>query len=515
MPSQQPPHFPPPPLLCSLGRCPSTSSSSSTSEKCQRRESPMSKHSIRAILEDGVEADDMETKLNKEKEEEEEEGGEDDESGGNRPPKKSPRLSSSSNGQLQQSVPDQQSAEFFSLLGQHSQVQLQQLALQNFLQQFLFHQQQQRKEHVPQPLPPVPSMPRALLAPGGKTLLSPLFTFFGAGGQPPFAARETQQSLLAQIASNWPSHQMPSLPAQTHAHPPHLAPSVNGATAAEAPRRQRHSSRRYGGSSDHLPTTTTVLPPSYQQQQQQSVPPMGGGTYVGGGGMYFHASLDSADYDPYGVESATVRKRSVGGGAGGGFLNLARRRTTEVRLQPEVNGGAIAGGHTAAVGRARETSALLDEEFKRPRSPIDRIKSLFRGNSKSRDSHHQPVTPQAAAAPASSAHFSAATAASASTRFASAIGAGGVPSSAAAYGGVGHYMGGGVGAGTTGCYKRYGAAGPLVGSGGAYGAGGTGGYGAPAAGHHYHNSRYSNGGGASAGAGYGRPSVGGMPRSNC
>uniref|UniRef100_A0A183BT80 Protein kinase domain-containing protein n=1 Tax=Globodera pallida TaxID=36090 RepID=A0A183BT80_GLOPA len=295
-----------------------------------------------------------------------------------------------------------------------------------------------------------------------------------------------------------------------------------------------HSSRRYGGSSDHLPTTT-VLPPSYQQQQQQqqqqSVPPMGGGTYVGGGGMYFHASLDSADYDPYGVESATVRKRSVGGGAGGGgFLNLARRRTTEVRLQPEVNGGAIAGGHTAAVGRARETSALLDEEFKRPRSPIDRIKSLFRGNSKSRDSHHQPVTPQAAAAPASSAHFSAATAASASTRFASAIGAGGVPSSAAAYGGVGSavgggggygsgvgsYMGGGggVGAGTTGCYKRYGAAGPLVGSGGAYGAGGTGGYGAPAAGHHhYHNSRYSNGG-ASAGAGYGRPSVGGMPRSN-
>uniref|UniRef100_A0A914I4A8 Protein kinase domain-containing protein n=1 Tax=Globodera rostochiensis TaxID=31243 RepID=A0A914I4A8_GLORO len=296
-----------------------------------------------------------------------------------------------------------------------------------------------------------------------------------------------------------------------------------------------YSSRRYGGSSDHLPTTTTVLPPSYQQQQQQSVPPMGGGTYVGGGGMYFHTSLDSADYDPYGVENAPIRKRSVGGGAGGGgFLNLARRRTTEVRLQPEVNGGAIAGGHTAAVGRARETSALLDEEFKRPRSPIDRIKSLFRGNSKSRDSHHQPVTPQAmaaAAAPASSAHFSAA---SASTRFASAIGASGVPSSAAAaYGGVGgstvggggygsgvgSYMGGGSGgAGTTaGCYKRYGAAGPLVGGsgggGGAYGAGGTGGYGTPAAGHHYHNSRYSNGG-ASAGAGYGRPNVGGMPRSN-
>uniref|UniRef100_A0A914GX07 Homeobox domain-containing protein n=1 Tax=Globodera rostochiensis TaxID=31243 RepID=A0A914GX07_GLORO len=243
MPSQQPPHFPPPPLMCSLGRCPSTSSSSSTSEKCQRRESPMSKHSIRAILEDGVEADDVETKLNKQKEEEEEEeeGGEDVESEGNRPPKKSPRLSSSSNGQLQQNVPGQQSAEFSSLLGQHSQVQLQQLALQNFLQQFLFHQQQQRKDHVPQPLPPVPPMPPALLAPGGKTLLSPLFTFFGAGGQPPFAARETQQSLLAQIASNWPSHQMPSLPAQTHAHPPHLAPSVNGAPAAEAPRQQLQS----------------------------------------------------------------------------------------------------------------------------------------------------------------------------------------------------------------------------------------------------------------------------------
>uniref|UniRef100_A0AC34F6N9 Protein kinase domain-containing protein n=1 Tax=Panagrolaimus sp. ES5 TaxID=591445 RepID=A0AC34F6N9_9BILA len=51
-----------------------------------------------------------------------------------------------------------------------------------------------------------------------------------------------------------------------------------------------------------------------------------------------------------------------------GFLNMNRRRTTEVRMGPD--GKIITNGYGAA--------AAAEEDYKRPRSPIDRIKSLFR-----------------------------------------------------------------------------------------------------------------------------------------
>ncbi|KAL3090907.1 hypothetical protein niasHS_007282 [Heterodera schachtii] len=238
MSSHQSPHFvPPPPLICPLGRCASTSSSSSASEKCQRRESPMSKHSIRAILEN--EAGEEERVVNlKKKEEPGEEEGEEDRSGANCPPKK-PRQTASGNDngqslQNQQNLSsDQQRSDFSPPLS--TQGQFQQLALQNFLQQFLLHQQQQRKDStLSHSLPPVPLQ---FLAPQGKALLSPLFTLFaaGGGGQPAIgggeATDQTQQNLLNQFASNWPCPQMPSLPVQTHAHPTPLAALPNGATA--------------------------------------------------------------------------------------------------------------------------------------------------------------------------------------------------------------------------------------------------------------------------------------------
>ncbi|KAL3090083.1 hypothetical protein niasHS_006535 [Heterodera schachtii] len=247
-----------------------------------------------------------------------------------------------------------------------------------------------------------------------------------------------------------------------------------------------HCPRRYGGSSDHLASSggTAMMPPSYQQQQ--SVPPMG---HYGGGGTYFHhSSLDAADYDPYGVDTAAaaVKKRSLGGGGGtAGFLNLARRRTTEVRLQPEGGVGGVAAGQSGA--KTRDTNALLDEEFKRPRSPIDRIKSLFRGNSKHRDTQAatgSQAVPSSSACPPS-------------TRFSSAIGGGGgMPSSA--YGAIGSSaIGGtyvsGIGApSAAGYYKRYGAGTTVGGTGGAY------------ASSNYGTNRYSNGG-STAGASYGRP----------
>ncbi|KAL3068482.1 hypothetical protein niasHT_030773 [Heterodera trifolii] len=247
-----------------------------------------------------------------------------------------------------------------------------------------------------------------------------------------------------------------------------------------------HCPRRYGGSSDHLASSggTAMMPPSYQQQQ--SVPPMG---HYGGGGTYFHhSSLDAADYDPYGVDTAAaaVKKRSLGGGGGtAGFLNLARRRTTEVRLQPEGGVGGVAAGQSGA--KTRDTNALLDEEFKRPRSPIDRIKSLFRGNSKHRDTQAatgSQAVPSSSACPPS-------------TRFSSAIGGGGgMPSSA--YGAIGSSaIGGtyvsGIGApSAAGYYKRYGAGTTVGGTGGAY------------ASSNYGTNRYSNGG-STAGAGYSRP----------
>ncbi|KAI1729903.1 protein kinase domain-containing protein [Ditylenchus destructor] len=68
---------------------------------------------------------------------------------------------------------------------------------------------------------------------------------------------------------------------------------------------------------------------------------------------------------------AATTNTTLSGESGKGkrsLLNMARRRTAEVRMLPD--------------GKISTNSYLDDEPYKRPRSPIDRIKSLFRGKSK-------------------------------------------------------------------------------------------------------------------------------------
>ncbi|KAI1717205.1 protein kinase domain-containing protein [Ditylenchus destructor] len=68
---------------------------------------------------------------------------------------------------------------------------------------------------------------------------------------------------------------------------------------------------------------------------------------------------------------AATTNATLSGESGKGkrsLLNMARRRTAEVRMLPD--------------GKISTNSYLDDEPYKRPRSPIDRIKSLFRGKSK-------------------------------------------------------------------------------------------------------------------------------------
>lgn len=62
---------------------------------------------------------------------------------------------------------------------------------------------------------------------------------------------------------------------------------------------------------------------------------------------------------------ASDKKRGSTGTAG--FLNMARRRTAEIRLGNDGKLTTTTNGY------------LIDDDYKRPKSPIDRIKSLFGG----------------------------------------------------------------------------------------------------------------------------------------
>ncbi|KAI6216188.1 hypothetical protein M3Y99_01835200 [Aphelenchoides fujianensis] len=108
-----------------------------------------------------------------------------------------------------------------------------------------------------------------------------------------------------------------------------------------------------------------------------SIGPMGGshvhplpysvyGAGVGGvSGGYYEATRDVFDPPP---SSATSKSRGAGGSS---FLNATRRRTAEIRLGNDGKLTTTTNGYT------------LDDDYKRPRSPIDRIKSLFGGGTSS------------------------------------------------------------------------------------------------------------------------------------
>ncbi|KAI6221291.1 NUAK family SNF1-like kinase 1 [Aphelenchoides fujianensis] len=77
------------------------------------------------------------------------------------------------------------------------------------------------------------------------------------------------------------------------------------------------------------------------------------------------ATRDVFDPPP---SSATSKSRGAGGSS---FLNATRRRTAEIRLGNDGKLTTTTNGYT------------LDDDYKRPRSPIDRIKSLFGGGTSS------------------------------------------------------------------------------------------------------------------------------------
>uniref|UniRef100_A0AC35G5Y9 Protein kinase domain-containing protein n=1 Tax=Panagrolaimus sp. PS1159 TaxID=55785 RepID=A0AC35G5Y9_9BILA len=89
-----------------------------------------------------------------------------------------------------------------------------------------------------------------------------------------------------------------------------------------------------------------------------------------------YGSLGPSSYNPINYDEGG-RGRTPSGAAADyesaskkrGFLNMNRRRTTEVRMGPD--GKIITNGYGT-------TTAPVEEDYKRPRSPIDRIKSLFR-----------------------------------------------------------------------------------------------------------------------------------------
>uniref|UniRef100_A0A1I8AXI3 Uncharacterized protein n=1 Tax=Meloidogyne hapla TaxID=6305 RepID=A0A1I8AXI3_MELHA len=85
--------------------------------------------------------------------------------------------------------------------------------------------------------------------------------------------------------------------------------------------------------------------------------------------LYTNSRIGNSYSRRYGVRDYDYDINSNKKRGSAGLLNLGRRKTTEVRLGPE------------SIPNSRKQSAniLLEEEFKRPRSPIECIKSLFRG----------------------------------------------------------------------------------------------------------------------------------------